>query len=161
METNENFIEEALIHKLQIETEPIETPRPLRVLVGYLLANINQCTKLITLLVSGNHQEKIQFFSYNAIVLGLLRLSLHNPLIDWSKASIYSWIVFCHSHCLCSAQLPGCSSPDPPPGPSDLYNVPAEYRDLAEVFSRENSVLSSTSFIQFCDRSHSWSRSSI
>ncbi|KAJ8374999.1 hypothetical protein SKAU_G00055790 [Synaphobranchus kaupii] len=68
-------------------------------------------------------------------------LRLHNPHIDWKAGRILAWSAHCLASCLRSAL--------PPPGPSkpcsmqpipDLTNVPSEYHDLAQVFSKSRAL---------------------
>ena len=44
------------------------------------------------------------------VIVGLPWLKIHNPLVDWSTASIVNWSVFCHANCLRSA-IPTSVSP--------------------------------------------------
>lgn len=58
-----------------------------------------------------------------------------NLHFGWVQASITSWSNFCHSNCLNSAITPSTSSlmlPDPP----DLTNVPLDYLNLSQFFSK-------------------------
>lgn len=64
-------------------------------------------------------------------MLRLPWLKIHNPGIDWSKATLTSWSPHCHSNCLRSA-IPSAS----PPEEIDLSLVPTEYHDLKLVFSK-------------------------
>ncbi|XP_062842684.1 uncharacterized protein lrfn4b [Trichomycterus rosablanca] len=86
---------------------------------------------------SGAHQEEISLYLIHLpefpVVLGFPWLSRHNPQIDWVTGQISEWGPTCHATCLFS------SSPPPPTeslDPTELSQVPAEYLDLKEVFSR-------------------------
>ncbi|KAJ8370954.1 hypothetical protein SKAU_G00109820 [Synaphobranchus kaupii] len=68
-------------------------------------------------------------------------LRLHNPHIDWKAGRILAWSAHCLASCLRSAL--------PPPGSSnscsmqpipDLTNVPSEYHNLAQVFSKSRAL---------------------
>nr|XP_008292586.1 PREDICTED: transcription factor 7-like 1-B [Stegastes partitus] len=65
-------------------------------------------------------------------------LQAHNPHIDWKERRIEDWSTNCLSSCLQSA-VP--LSPPPGDAPSvesqDLSNVPSEYMDLKQVFSKD------------------------
>lgn len=73
----------------------------------------------------------------SSVIFGFDWLQRHNPNINWSELHIESWSHNCHSTCLWSAVPPG-----PPPAklqeadPPDLSSIPAEYHDIAPVFSK-------------------------
>uniref|UniRef100_A0A9J8BWS8 Reverse transcriptase/retrotransposon-derived protein RNase H-like domain-containing protein n=1 Tax=Cyprinus carpio carpio TaxID=630221 RepID=A0A9J8BWS8_CYPCA len=69
------------------------------------------------------------------IVLGHTWLQKHNPRIDWRLGSVASWSEECHWSCLLSAGVNVSESVFQGEA-VDLANVPAEYHDLKEVFSK-------------------------
>lgn len=97
-----NFLNEALAppiwHPLR------QSPYTARALNGEFLAHVTQCTVPVTLVLSGNHRESIEFniitYPKTSLVLGHPWLKQHNPHIDWSAAKIVSWSLFCHGSCL-------------------------------------------------------------
>ncbi len=73
------------------------------------------------------------------MVLGHPWLSHHNPHINWEQNTVCSWNDFCHASYLLSA----CSSVSCSvlqEKPLDLLNVPEEYLDLKEVFSKSRAA---------------------
>uniref|UniRef100_A0A674NT72 ribonuclease H n=1 Tax=Takifugu rubripes TaxID=31033 RepID=A0A674NT72_TAKRU len=72
----------------------------------------------------------------NSIILGIPWLKLHNPHIDWSTATIRNWSNHCHAHCLKSALPTRPTNPSPAPEEINLTNVPSDYHDLQQVFSK-------------------------
>lgn len=146
---DDNFIDSTLVEQAKIPTEPLESPREVNALNGSHLAKITHRTAPVTLLLSGNHREKIQFLVISSplapVVLGLPWLQLHNPHIDWTANNVSSWSMHCHSFCLRSAITASESCSPPPPTPPDLSTVPSEYHGLGEVFSKQKVLSSSTS----------------
>lgn len=112
-----------------------------RVLDGRSIGRVNHNTVPINLRVSGNHSELIQFLLIESpqvpIVFGFSWLQRHNPLVDWTVASIKDWSPFCYAHCLKSAQ--------PTTGhlPAGLGKSPdlTEYQNLREVSSKAHATL--------------------
>lgn len=72
----------------------------------------------------------------NSIILGILWLKLHNPHIDWSTATICNWSNHCHARCLKSVLPARTTSPSPVPEEINLTNVPSDYHDMQQVFSK-------------------------
>lgn len=77
---------------------PIETltePKTVLGLDGRTLAKVAHRTAPLTLLISGNHQERIQYFlihlSYSPGVLSSPWLACHNPQFDWSAGRLTTW----------------------------------------------------------------------
>ncbi|KAG1924807.1 hypothetical protein F2P79_025921 [Pimephales promelas] len=110
---------------------------------GQPLPNINYTTESITLITSGNHIETIKFLLMNSpltpVVLGHPWLTLHNPRVDWGHNSVSTWSNKCHESCLVSA----CSSvpvSEFQEKAVNLSNVPEEYQDLREVFSKSRAA---------------------
>lgn len=74
-------------------------------------------------------------------------LNTNNPQIDWSKSCISGWSLWCYEICLHSATP--CVSPSVPTNQAaapNLSTVPVIYHDLATVFSKHLSLISSASF---------------
>lgn len=73
------------------------------------------CTKLLTLVVSGNHREHIHLYlipsSSAGAVLGIPWLARHNPHVNWATSVLAGWSIFCHAHCLQSAIPPSLGGP--------------------------------------------------
>ncbi|KAL0177380.1 hypothetical protein M9458_026274, partial [Cirrhinus mrigala] len=110
---------------------------------GQTLPTITTITEPITLTVSGNHRESISFYILDSphapVVLGHPWLIKHNPRIDWQLRSVSEWSIKCHESCLVSA-CPSVSESVLQEKAADLCNVPAEYLDLKEVFSKSRAA---------------------
>ncbi|XP_073693997.1 uncharacterized protein [Garra rufa] len=110
---------------------------------GQSLPDITLITDSITLTVSGNHSESIPFYILDSphapIVLGHPWFTKHNPRIDWQLKSVSEWSIKCYESCLVSA-CPSVSSSVFQEKAADLCNVPAEYLDLKEVFSKSRAA---------------------
>ncbi len=89
---------------------PDRTHLSKKTLCGTLLTKITRVTQCVTLILSGNHNEEIQFFLIHSpsapVVLGHTWLVKHNPHIDWAHKSILAWSPFCLAQCLGAAFSP-------------------------------------------------------
>lgn len=134
-----NFIDSSLERKLQIPFIPLTHQIAPFALDGLQLPTIEHTTAPVTLITSGNHTETISFFitntSLSPIVLRHPWLHSHNPKIDWKLGSVTSWSEECHKSCLVSACLTVSESVIQGVA-VDLSNMPAEYLDLKDVFSK-------------------------
>uniref|UniRef100_A0A8C1NZE8 Gypsy retrotransposon integrase-like protein 1 n=1 Tax=Cyprinus carpio TaxID=7962 RepID=A0A8C1NZE8_CYPCA len=109
-----SFMDCKLATKLNIPLTSLKHPIAPFALNGHRLPVITQTTVPVSLITSGNHTEEISFYITDSpqspIVLGHTWLQKHNPRIDWRLGSVGEAV--------------------------DLANVPAEYHDLKEVFSK-------------------------
>ena len=121
---------------------PLQSPKEVLAIDGRPLETVTHRTTPCKLALSGNHHETIEFYVISSplttVVLGLPWLKLHNPHIDWTTATIRSWSSYCHAHCLRSAVPARRNLPAPVTETIDLSNVPKEYHDLMEVFSKDS-----------------------
>ncbi|XDV50904.1 hypothetical protein PO909_019890 [Leuciscus waleckii] len=138
-----NFMDRTFALQFQVPLRTLPQRITVHALNGQSLPTISQATENITLITSGNHAETISFYitdsHHTPIVLGHPWLHQHNPRIDWKQRTISAWSTECHSSCLVSA----CSVVSVPvlqEEAVDLSNVPAEYRDLREVFSKSRAA---------------------
>uniref|UniRef100_A0A8D0CUG7 Gypsy retrotransposon integrase-like protein 1 n=1 Tax=Sander lucioperca TaxID=283035 RepID=A0A8D0CUG7_SANLU len=141
---DESFLDRELAKQMVLDTIPMDRPLQAKGLNGQLLTRITHQTVPVCLRVSGNHQENIQFHIIDCpqtpLVLGIPWLIKHNPHIDWVTGRIVSWSTFCHVNCLCSAQTPASTVPQPPLESMDLSAVPDVYHDLASVFCKHRAT---------------------
>ena len=139
---NDNFIDTSLF-KQSLSWNPWH-PQTVNARDGRGLALITHHNVPITLIISGNHRECIQLFinpsPCSPVVLGLPWLWPHNPHIDWTTATISSWIPFCHTDCFHSATPTDKITALPVSKPPNLSLVPPVYHDLAQVFSKERAL---------------------
>lgn len=145
---NDCFIDKTLAREAGLPLVKLPEHRTVHDLNGRTLARATHRTTSLTLLVSGNHREQIQFFlipsSAAPVVLGSLWLSTHNSQIDWVSGTITAWSVVCHSRCLRSALPPApldLSSPSPA---VDLSGIPQIYHDLGRGVFQAMGTLSPT-----------------
>ena len=114
----------------------MDTTLSARALDGHVLGKILYSTIPVSLTISSNHVENIQFFVLHAptapLVLGRPWLNLHDPQVSWSTGRILGWSEACHATCLRSAPSPS-SGARPTQSPPYLSGVPSVYHDLALV----------------------------
>ncbi len=139
-----NFIDERWAREHDIPLVDLEDTTTVFALDGRVLFTVHRVTILVSLTVSGNHQETISFYIFQSpftlIVLGHPWLTQHFPLINWDKGIILSWKLACHINCLVSA-VPAVSSVSLfQDEPGDLSGVPEEYLDLRAVFSHSRAT---------------------
>ncbi len=129
--------------KLQVPLRPLTHKIPVHALNGQELPTISLVTEDVTLITSGNHTETISFYILDTplapIVLGHPWLTRHNPKLDWQRKSVSAWSSHCHKSCLVSA-CPSVSVPVFQEEAGDLSNVPTEYLNLKEVFSKSRAA---------------------
>ncbi len=138
-----NFMDLTFARKLQIPLRPLTHKISVYALNGQELPIISFITEDVTLITSGNHTETISFYILDSplapIILGHPWLICHNPKVDWQLKSVSAWSSHCHKSYLVSA----CSSVSVPVFQEeavDLSNVPAEYLDLKDVFSKSRAA---------------------
>ncbi|XP_036072769.1 uncharacterized protein lrfn4b [Oryzias melastigma] len=142
----QNLIDAELAKQAGLTIESL--PQPLRVvsLNGKTVAITSQVTEPVHLITSGNHHEYTRFLLFtcphNPLVLGFPWLRTHNPVIDWSSSRVTGWSDYCHATCLRSARSSGVDpvATEGQPSSPDLSEVPPEYHDLAEVFSKSRAL---------------------
>ncbi|KAL0159911.1 hypothetical protein M9458_043636, partial [Cirrhinus mrigala] len=112
-----NFMDIDLALRLHIPIFPLTHKIFVNALNGQTLPDITHTTGQVTLITSGNHSEKITLLltssALTPIVLGHPWLVHHNPWVDWGHNSNES---------------------------VNLSNVPKEYLDLKEVFSKSRAT---------------------
>ncbi len=110
---------------------------------GQSLPPISLSTVPITLVTSGNHSETITFLVTHSplapVVLGHPWLTQHNPRVDWGRNTVSEWSRACYASCLVSAGFSVCDSVLQEEM-GNLSNVPEEYLDLKEVFSKSRAA---------------------
>ncbi|XDV54467.1 hypothetical protein PO909_022751 [Leuciscus waleckii] len=138
-----NFMDINLAYQLHLPISPLPHQISVNALNGQQLPNFTHSTDPITLITSGNHTETIPFLLMDSpvapVVLGHPWLVKHNPRVDWGSNSVSMWSEPCHESCLVSA-CPSVSVSVLQKKPADLSNVPAEYLDLKEVFSKSRAA---------------------
>ncbi|XP_048860226.1 uncharacterized protein LOC125727500 [Brienomyrus brachyistius] len=83
------------------------------------------------------HEEKIMMYvlphAKDPLILGLPWLQQHNPWLDWRTGELTSWSPNCLSTCISiSCNASSIESPEI----EDQPQIPSEYRDFSDVFSK-------------------------
>ncbi len=138
-----NLMDRTLAHRLNIPTTSLRHKIPVSALNGQPLSDITHSTIPVTLITSGNHTETMEFFITDSpmapVVLGHPWLTRHNPRINWGQSSVSAWSDKCYASCLVSA-CPPVSCVSLQDKAVNLSNVPKEYLDLKEVFSKSRAA---------------------
>uniref|UniRef100_A0A9J7ZGW9 Gypsy retrotransposon integrase-like protein 1 n=1 Tax=Cyprinus carpio carpio TaxID=630221 RepID=A0A9J7ZGW9_CYPCA len=142
-----NVIHQDLVKQLNIPTTKCEPPIAVTAVddgpVGK--GHITHQTLPIKLRVGLFHMEEITLYVIssprNQVILGYPWLSTHDPQFSWKERELVSWSPHCHSHCLeLPTKLPVCMTHLAKNPISLPTNVPTEYADLAEVFSKDKAT---------------------
>ncbi|XP_077065610.1 uncharacterized protein LOC143718435 [Siphateles boraxobius] len=138
-----NFLDFTLAQTLGLPIATLKNTIAVSALNGQELPAITHCSHPLTFVTSGNHTEQISFLLLDSpmapIVLGHPWLIQHSPRVDWGHNSVSAWRTSCHKSCLVSACSSVSSSVFQKEG-ANLSNVPAEYHDLQEVFSKSRAA---------------------
>uniref|UniRef100_A0A669C767 ribonuclease H n=1 Tax=Oreochromis niloticus TaxID=8128 RepID=A0A669C767_ORENI len=136
----QNFMDASLALKLKIYTQALPHSLQVTALNGQRLPDITHITEPVSLTLSGNHTEMLQFYVFKApltpLVLGFPWLRQHNPVLDWKEERVLGWGEECHMTCLKAATPIKASNPQPHKSP-DLSAIPSEYHDLKQVFCKD------------------------
>ncbi len=138
-----NLLDISLAQLLHIPLVPLRHKISVSALNGQSLPQISLSMVPITLVTSGNHSETITFLVTHSplapVVLGHPWLTQHNPRVDWGRNSVSEWSRACYVSCLVSAGFSVCDSVLQEEM-GNLSNVPEEYLDLKEVFSKSRAA---------------------
>ncbi len=138
-----NLLDISLAQLLHIPLVSLRHKISVSALNGQSLPQISLSTVTITLVTSGNHSETITFLVTHSplapVVLGHPWLTQHNPRVDWGRNTVSEWSRACYASCLVSAgfSVSGSVLQDEM---GSLSNVPEEYLDLKEVFSKSRAA---------------------
>lgn len=101
-------------------------------------------TEEVKLQIGTLHSEYIRFYVIHspnhAIILGLPWLRTHNPCISWREGQIIQWDATCQNHCLSRITRTPLNDFSPSVQITEKLNLPAEYADLAEAFSKKKAL---------------------
>ena len=141
---DDNFIDVDLVRQHDLPVFELDEPKKVLGIDGKLLVHVTHKTQPIKLTLSGNHHEHAELYVISSpltpIVLGLPWLKTHNPHVDWVTASIRTWSEHCHQYCLLSAIPEHSPHTLESPEDIDLTNVPSEYHDLKDAFSKDRAL---------------------
>ncbi len=130
-----NFIDATFAKTHHIPLVPCVSHLAVAALDGRPLGSgrVQFITEEMQLRVGALHTETISLFVFQSpqtpIILGLPWLERHNPSISWSERQITQWSESCKQNC-----LPSNSARNSTCMPES--QLPAEYNDLAEAFSK-------------------------
>ena len=137
-----NFMDVNFALKLKIPLVPLKVPLSVTALDGQALGDgkVTRSTAPLRL-QSEAHREEISLHLIHSpefpVILGSPWLTRHNPHIDWVTGRVLEWGPTCHATCL-FANPPVI--PTEPLDPAELSQVPSEYWDLKEVFSKSRAA---------------------
>ncbi len=132
-----NFIDATFAKTHHIPLVPCVSHLAVAALDGRPLGSgrVQFITEEMQLRVGALHTETISLFVFQSpqtpIILGLPWLERHNPSISWSERQITQWSESCKQNCLPSNSRKSRKSTYMPES-----QLPAEYNDLAEAFSK-------------------------
>ncbi len=132
-----NFIDATFAKTHHIPLVPCVSHLAVAALDGRPLGSgrVQFITEEMQLRVGALHTETISLFVFQSpqtpIILGLPWLERHNPSISWSERQITQWSESCKQNCLPSNSRKSRKSTCMPES-----QLPAEYNDLAEAFSK-------------------------
>uniref|UniRef100_A0A3B3SBH5 Gypsy retrotransposon integrase-like protein 1 n=1 Tax=Paramormyrops kingsleyae TaxID=1676925 RepID=A0A3B3SBH5_9TELE len=135
-----NFMDANLARQLRIPFHQLAFPIKVQGVTGEHIreGTIEHRTHPFMLTVGALHTEQMEVYvlpqAKDPLILGLPWLRKHNPSIDWRAGEITSWSELCLGECL---SLPCKATGVESPEPEDLSVIPEEYRDYADVFSKE------------------------
>uniref|UniRef100_A0A8C1YSB8 Gypsy retrotransposon integrase-like protein 1 n=1 Tax=Cyprinus carpio TaxID=7962 RepID=A0A8C1YSB8_CYPCA len=138
-----NFISEEFAKRYNIQLIPCSTSLSVETIDGRPLGSgsITHLTRKILMAAGLLHKERIQFYilptSHTPVILGLPWLRLHNPQISWREGQVVKWSNYCQQNCLSLVKpIPVCSV-SLAPAQESIPDLPEEYADLMEAFSKE------------------------
>ncbi len=135
-----NFIDSEFIIQLHLELTPCNSSLAVEALDGRPLGKgkILCLTEPVTLRIGTLHSERIKFYVIQSpthpLILGLPWLQTHDPQISWREGQITEWGPACQERCLSKiTRKPNTTTTST----ADTINLPPEYTDLVEVFSKK------------------------
>uniref|UniRef100_A0A8C2C1P2 ribonuclease H n=1 Tax=Cyprinus carpio TaxID=7962 RepID=A0A8C2C1P2_CYPCA len=137
-----NFISSEFVTQCQLTLTPCNSLLAVEALDGRPLGDgrILQITEEATLLIGTLHTQTIRFYVINSsthsIILGLPWLRTHNPHISWRENQIIQWDPSCQVRCLSKISRIHSKASDPSVPDVNSLNMPVEYSDLIEAFSK-------------------------
>ncbi len=121
---------------------PCKSPLAVAALDGRHLGagQVQHTTNDICLTTGAMHSEILCFFikqaPKNPFVLGLPWLQLHKPQISWMDGQITHWTARCFTQCLHIFEPPLIEAATVKMDPLHSTDIPLDYADLAEAFSK-------------------------
>uniref|UniRef100_A0A3B1KEA5 Gypsy retrotransposon integrase-like protein 1 n=1 Tax=Astyanax mexicanus TaxID=7994 RepID=A0A3B1KEA5_ASTMX len=141
-----NFISADLVKEHNIPIRALQRPISIHAVDGHSIRSKPIChqTLPLTLQASALHSEELPLFvlprTEHPLILGLPWLKSHDPVISWSQGEIVAWSSHCFNNCLALDQLAIHSTSVESPDSVPCANIPVEYSDFSEVFSKTNAT---------------------
>lgn len=140
----ENFISNQLVSELGFPVEVHDCPITVLSVDGRLLQPFPIRHRTIDLYMQiGEHVELVSFLvispSATPLILGYPWFQTHGPHISWSAKRILQWGSNCHAQCLHPRPLSPSEVTAVPT--IAIKDIPAAYRDLAEVFNKKEAAV--------------------
>lgn len=106
-----NFIDSPTVELWSIPAIPLSSPITVLSLNGLTITSITRFTPSVSLIISGNHHEVINLYSFDSpsapVVLEHPWLIKHNPHVGWAANSVLSCSLSCLAMCLGVAPCSG------------------------------------------------------
>ncbi len=137
-----NFVSAEFVQQHHLKLTHCNSSLAVEVLDGRPLGEGRICrlTEEIKMQLGTLHTETIQFYVIQSpnhpLILGLPWLRTHNPQISWREGQITEWGPTCQERCLLKISKPS-ASPEPN---TEIPDLPSEYADLAEAFSKRRAT---------------------
>uniref|UniRef100_A0A3Q3AU88 ribonuclease H n=1 Tax=Kryptolebias marmoratus TaxID=37003 RepID=A0A3Q3AU88_KRYMA len=138
------FMDARLAQSLKLSLKPSTKNTEVQAIDGHVLHQVELETEPVKLIIGGNHHELITFLIINSpdipVILGATWLRCHNPHLDWVRGEVLGWNSHCLSSCLQAARPAEPASSKLPREEPDTSQVPVQYHDLSEVFSKHRAT---------------------
>lgn len=141
-----NLLHHELVHKLHIPVIPCIPPINITAINSQPIGKgITHQTVPISVKIGLFHTENISFYVTNTpqhpVVLGNPWLATHDPQISWNSRELTKWSPYCQTHCLQGQLLYPCLTTSiESPLTNESVNIPTEYLELKEVFSKSKAT---------------------
>ncbi len=135
-----NFIDSEFVSQHHLKLTPCNSSLAVEALDGRPLGKgkILRLTEPVKLHIGTLHSEEIQFYVIQSpthpLILGLPWLRTHDPQISWREGQITEWGPACQERCLSKITRKLNTTTT---STVDTLNLPREYADLIEVFSKK------------------------
>ncbi len=137
-----NFIDVDFAKSHDLPLITCKSPLAVAALDGRTLGagQVQHNTNDICLTTGVMHSEILRFFIIqapnNPVVLGLTWLQVHKPQISWTECQITHWSAKYFTQCLQILEPPLIEAATVKMDPLHSTNIPSDYADLAEEFSK-------------------------
>ncbi|KAL0152007.1 hypothetical protein M9458_052725 [Cirrhinus mrigala] len=137
-----NFLDEGFAKTHCLSLIPCTSPLSVAALDGRPLGpgRVQFTTNDLQLTTGAFHTETIRFFiiqsPHNPVILGLPWLQEHEPQISWTEGQVTQWSDRCFAQCFPALRPRADKASVINSDTSIAADIPLEYQDLAEAFSK-------------------------